>query len=140
MSEENTAIVRRFYDEVMGKGDFDALNQLVAPDFVDHGESMMGSPQGREALRQSIVAMHSSFPDFNVTIDDTIADGEMVGIRGTMKCTHQGKFMNVAPTGNELTWKGLAMFRVVDGKIVARWFNSDSLNILQQVGLAPVNF
>jgi steroid delta-isomerase-like uncharacterized protein len=135
MSEQTKAIVRRFYDEVMSTGNLVALDEVVAEDFQDHGESLMGSLRGRDSLKQSIVEMHQSFPDMNVCIEDMIDDGEMVGVQGLMRCTHQGEFMHVAPTGNQLSWKGLAMFRVVDGKIAERWFNSDSLSILQQVGL-----
>jgi predicted ester cyclase len=135
MSKQNKTIVRRFYDEVMSRGNLGVLDEVVAEGFQDHGESLLGSPQGRDSLKQAVVRMHQSFPDMNVYIDDMIADGEMVGVQGTMRCTHQGEFMHVAPTGNQLSWKGLAMFRVVDGKIVERWFNSDSLSILQQVGL-----
>jgi predicted ester cyclase len=139
MSEENKAIVRRFYTEVMGQGNLDVLDELVAEDFKDHGEALFGSPQSRDELRESIIGGHSIFPDFNVHIEDMIAEGEMVGVRGTMQCHHQGQFLNVAPTGNELSWKGLAMWRIVDGKIVERWFNSDSLSIVQQIGLVPTS-
>lgn len=135
MSEQNKAIVRRFYDEVMSRGNLGILDEVVAEGFQDHGESLMGSPQGRDSLTQEIVEMRQVFPDMNVYIEAMIADGEMVGVQGTMRCTHQGEFMHVAATGNQLSWKGLAMFRVVDGKIVERWFNSDSLSILQQLGL-----
>ncbi|MBK8508391.1 MAG: ester cyclase [Candidatus Competibacteraceae bacterium] len=56
-----------------------------------------------------------------------------------MRCLHQGEFLGIAPSGNELSWNGVALFRVVDGKIAERWFNSDSLSIAQQLGLvAPL--
>ena len=54
-----------------------------------------------------------------------------------MRCTHQGPFLGVGPTGHELIWNGLAIFRIADGKIAERWFNSDSISILRQLGLAP---
>lgn len=47
-TEENKAIVRRFYDEVMGQGRIEVMDE----NFVDHGEALFGSPQGREVLRQ----------------------------------------------------------------------------------------
>ncbi|MGH8930679.1 MAG: ester cyclase [Egibacteraceae bacterium] len=139
MSEENKAVVRRFYDEVMGRGNLDVLDELIAEDFNDHGEALFGSPQGRNALREAIIGGHNIFTDFNVYIEDMITDGDMVGVRGTMRCYHHGQFMSAAPTGNQLSWKGLVMWRVVDGKAVERWFNSDSLSILQQLNLVPVN-
>ncbi|MBK8271362.1 MAG: ester cyclase [Planctomycetes bacterium] len=73
--------------------------------------------------------------DLHVQLHDVIAAGEMVGVRGPMRCTQQGEFLGVSPSGNELSWNGLALFRIVDGKITERWFNSDSLSITQQLGL-----
>ena len=90
----------------------------------------------REVLRQGIAATHSILSGMNVHLEDVIAEDDLVGVRGTMRCTHQGTFLNVAGTGNELSWKGLAIFRIVGGKIVERWFNSDSLSVVRQLGIA----
>ncbi len=139
MSEANKAIVRRFYEEVMSQGNMNLLDEIMASDFKDHGETLFGSPQGRDTLKQGITASRAVFGDLHVQLHDVIADGEMVGVRGTMRCTHQGEFLGISPSGNELSWNGLALFRIVDGKITERWFNSDSLSITQQLGLvAPL--
>jgi len=139
MSEANKAIVRRFYEEVMSQGNMNLLDEIMASDFKDHGETLFGSPQGRDTLKQGITASRAVFGDLHVQLHDVIADEEMVGVRGTMRCTHQGEFLGVSPSGNELSWNGLALFRIVDGKITERWFNSDSLSITQQLGLvAPL--
>lgn len=137
MSEENKTIVRHFYEEVMNKGNVDLLDEIMAADFKDHGETLFGSPQGRDTLKQGIIASRSVFADLTVELHEIIADGEMVGVRGTMRCTQQGTFLGVAPSGNELSWTGLAMFRITDGKLAERWFNSDSLSIVQQIGIVP---
>ena len=86
-------------------------------------------------MKQGITRSRGVLGNLNVQLHDVIADGEMVGVRGTMRCIHQGEFLGVAPSGNELSWNGVALFRVVDGKITERWFNSDSLSIAQQLGL-----
>lgn len=137
MSEVNKAIVRRFYKEVMSQGNANVLDQIMVPDFKDHGETLFGSSQSRDALKQGVISARGIFASLSIQLHDVIADGEMVGVRGTMRCTQQGEFVGVAPSGNELTWNGLAVFRVVDGKITERWFNSDSLSIVQQLGLVP---
>lgn len=137
MSEANKAIVRRFYEEVMNRGNASLLDEIMAPDFTDHGEALFGSPQGRDALKRSIIETPTIFANLNVQLHDVIADGELVGVRGTMRCFQQGEFLGVSPSGNELTWSGLALFRVMNGKITERWFNSDSLSIVQQLGLVP---
>lgn len=125
------------YEEVMNRGNVHLLDEIMIPDFKDHGETLLGSPEGRAVLKLGIIATHNILSDLNVQLHDVIADGEMVGVRGTMRCIHQGTFLGVAPGGNELSWTGLAMFRIVNGKIAERWFNSDSLSIVQQLGIVP---
>lgn len=137
MIEANKRVVRRFYDEVMGQGRADLLDAIMVEDFVDHGEALFGSPRGRETLRQGVLALRGVLPDFNVVLDEVIAEGDLVGVRGVMRCTHVGSFLGVPGTGHELIWSGNALFRIVDGKIAERWFNSDGISLLRQLGLAP---
>jgi predicted ester cyclase len=135
--EENKVIVRRFYEEVMNNGDVELLNELMDAEFDDHGEALFGSPHGREVIKQGIIATRSILPDLHVSIEEMIAEDDMVAVRGIMRCTHQGEWLGVTPTGNELTWKGIAMFRLANGRLMQRWFNSDGLSIVQQLGLVP---
>jgi predicted ester cyclase len=134
MCEENKEVIRRFYREVMTEGSTDILDEIMAPDFRDHGETLFGSPQGRDTLKRGVAMTHSILADFRVDLHDVIADGDMVGVRGEMRCIQQGDFLGAPASGNELTWKGLAMFRLADGRIVERWFNSDSLTLVRQLG------
>lgn len=136
-TEDNKRIVQRFYEEVMNQGNVAALDEVMDVNFIDHGEALFGSPQGREALRQGIVMTHNILPDLHVSFEEIMAEDDLVGVRGTMRCTHQGPFLGVPATGHELSWKGLSIFRIANGKIVERWFNSDSVNIVRQLGLAP---
>jgi ketosteroid isomerase-like protein len=137
LQERNKAVVRRFYEEVMNQGNVDVLDEVMDAEFDDHGEALFGSPHGRTVIRGGIEAVHSILGDLNVHIEDMVASGDMVGVRGTMSCKLIGPFLGVQPTGNELKWGGIAMFQLQDGKIVRRWFNSDSLNIMTQLGLYP---
>jgi predicted ester cyclase len=136
-TEDNKRVVRRFYDEVMGQGRVEVLDELMLEDFVDHGEALFGSPHGRERLRQGIAGVHGILPDLHVALHDVIAEGDLVGVRGTMRCRHGGTFLGLPGTGHELTWVGIAIFRLEGGRIAERWFNSDSISILRQLGLAP---
>ena len=135
--ERNKAVVRRFYEEVMNKGNLDVLDEVMEEDFDDHGEALFGSPHGRAMLRGGIQMAHTMVSDMSVKLEDMVASGDMVGVRGSMSCRATGNFMGLEPSGNELAWKGIAMFRLKDGKITQRWFNSDSLSIMTQLGLYP---
>ena len=138
VQEQNKEIVRRFYAEVMGNGNMDSYHELVDERFVDHGETLFGSPQGRETLEMGIGYMHNLFEDFNVFLEDMIADGDIVGVRGTMRCKNIGAWLGTQASGNNLEWKGLAIFRIEDGKIKERWFNSDSMNVVVQMGVVQI--
>ena len=135
--DNNKAIVRRFYDEVMGQGRVEVLDEIMVEDFVDHGEALFDSPRGRETLRQGIAGTHEILAGLHVELHEIIAEGDLVGVHGTMRCRHAGAFLGVNPTGHELSWQGLAIFRIENGRIAERWFNSDSITILRQLGLAP---
>jgi predicted ester cyclase len=134
--EDNKIIVQRFYDEVMSKGIVNVLDEIMDENFVDHGEALFGSPQGRKTLKQGIAETHEILPDLNVHLEGIIAEADLVGVRGTMRCTHRGTFLGVPGTGHELSWRGIALFRIANSKIVERWFNSDSVSIVRQLGLA----
>lgn len=136
--EQNKKIVRRFYAEVMTAGEVDVCDEIVHEDFHDHGETLFGSLEGRQTLKDSIVGSHSIFPDLNVTLEDIVAADDYVGVRGDMRTHHtSGEFLGAEATGNELQWKGIAIFRIRDGKIAERWFTSDGLSIVQQLGVVP---
>jgi steroid delta-isomerase-like uncharacterized protein len=137
MSEaENKTIARRFNEEVWGRGDQAVLEELLDPDFVDH-DALPGQAPGREGHKQILIAFHSAFPDLNVTTDEILAEGEKVVSRWTARGTHQGELLGIAPTGNGVTIKGIDVLRVAEGRIVERWAQFNSLEMMQQLGVVP---
>jgi len=127
--EENKTIVRRFV-ETYNKGDLDLLDDLVAPDYVDHAHQL--SPEG---LKQVIRMALKAFQDYHETIEDIIAEGDKVWIRVTATGTHTGEFMGIAPTGKKITMMFVDMFRIANGKLVEYWEVRDQLDFLKQLGL-----
>lgn len=74
---------------------------------------------------------------FRYTVEDMIAEGDKVAARATASGTHQGDFLGIPPTGKHATWSEIHIGRVVDGKFVEHWANSDQLGLLQQLGVVP---
>jgi steroid delta-isomerase-like uncharacterized protein len=137
MSEaENKTIGKRFNEDVWGTGDEAALEELFAPDFVDHG-ALPGQTPDREGHKQTLAAFRSAFPDLNVTTEDIIAEGDKVVSRWTARGTHQGELLGIAPTGNGVTIKGIDVLRVAEGRIVERWAQFNDLEMMQQLGVVP---
>jgi steroid delta-isomerase-like uncharacterized protein len=133
---QNKTIARRFNEEVWGTGDQATLEELLDPDFVDH-DALPGQEPGREGHKQLLAAFHSAFPDLNVTTEDIVTEGEKVVSRWTARGTHHGELLGIAPTGNGVTIKGIDVLRVAEGRIVERWSQVNSLEMMQQLGAVP---
>lgn len=135
MSEQNKQVIRRAYDEVYNKGNLATVDELIASDFVVHlpGDDV----QGPEALKGYVSSLRNAFPDLEMTIDDQLADGDMVVTRWTARGTHTGPFQGIPPTGKRASFTGVDIDRFAGGKAVECWTNTDELGLLQQLGAIP---
>ena len=131
--EENKAIVHRAY-EAINQNNLDALDELVASDIVDH-DPVPGQGPGLEGVKQYFSSMHTAFPDFQMDVEDMIAEGDKVVARVKVGGTHQGEFMGIDPTGNRVTITGVDILRIAEGKIVEHWGKFDDLSMMQQLGV-----
>jgi steroid delta-isomerase-like uncharacterized protein len=135
--EENKAVVRRFselFGEFWRTGDVDALDEVLAPDFVYHQPM---TPPDREGFKQTLPMFRAAFPDMRYTVEDMIAEGDKVMDRIAWQATHQGEMMGIPPTGNTVTVTAIHISRIADGKIVERWGQPDNLGLMQQIGAIP---
>lgn len=131
--EENKRIVTDVFPAAWNHGDFGPAEKYVHPDIVDHFD---GS-RGIEAFIGFIKGFRAAFPDVHVPYHREIAEGDLVAHQWRMTGTHEGEFQGIPPTGKSLTWSGITIVRIADGKIVERWANVDVLGILQQLGVVP---
>lgn len=134
--EENKALVRRCFEELVVGANFSLLEELIHEDYVDHTQPP-GWPTDRAGLRRQIVYFHSAFPDLQVTIAEILAEGDLVAERQTMRGTHRGEFFGLHPTGRRVAMAGIHLFRIRDGKLVEHRANNDDLGLLQQLGGIP---
>ncbi|HEV8714651.1 MAG TPA: ester cyclase [Candidatus Binatia bacterium] len=122
--EDNKALVRRWFEEVLNKKDLAAIGNFIAPTYVGHAP---GAPdvKGPDGFRQRLTALHAAFPDLTETIEDMIAEGDKVVVRNTLRGTHRGEIMGMAPTGKPVTWTTMGILRIVNGKFEEGWIMSD---------------
>ena len=132
-TEGNTAIVRRFVEAVQSEGDLSVLDELAAPDYVNH-TARPGVPADREGLKQLTAMFRRAFPDGRMTIEDMVAEGDRVATRKTFRGTHQGELMGIPPTGKAVAIGLIDLVRLADGKVVESWSVADDLGLLQQLG------
>ncbi len=133
--DEVRAIVAK-YVYATNMGNFDAFDEFVVEDYVDH-DPVPGQKPGREGLKDAYRAFLAAFPDIWFTFEDLIAQGDLVVGRGVIQGTHKGEFLGVPPSGKVLHWTGTRMFRVKDGKVTEGWINFDVMGLLQQMGVVP---
>ena len=132
-AEENKAIARRGYEAINQKN-LDSLDEVVTSDITDH-DPAPGQDPGLEGVREYFSSLHTAFPDFQLNVEDMIAEADKVVARVSASGTHQGEFMGIDPTGNRVTITGIDILRIAEGKIVERWGNFDDLGMMQQLGV-----
>lgn len=136
-SEQNKTIVQRVDVEAFSAwGDLSVLDELVATDVVNH-TAPPHMQHGRESLRQLAQIWRAAFPDLRVTVDQTLAEGDLVVVAWTGSGTHLGDLFGIPPTGKRGVMSGIEFNRIQDGRIVERWGNNDQLGLFVQLGLAP---
>jgi steroid delta-isomerase-like uncharacterized protein len=129
MAAANKELVRRFYKEVYGDWNMALVDAVVSPRFVSH-DWPEGGPTGPQAFRDYYSALRSAVPDARYVVDDLIAEGDRVVVRWRMLGTHERAFGDIPPTGQPITLKGIAVYRLELGKLVERWVVSDVYGLL----------
>jgi predicted ester cyclase len=137
--EANRLIGHRVLLEIWSQGRLELADDLYAPDYVDH---VARGPepeevQGPGGLKAAVTLFRTAFPDLQYSIDDDMAEGDLVMTRFSARGTHLGPFLGAAPTGKEISYTGIDVNRVAGGRIVESWVQYDALGLLQQLGLAP---
>jgi steroid delta-isomerase-like uncharacterized protein len=115
----------------------DLVEEIYAPDYVAHDPTMPEDTRGVEGAREFYGMYRSAFPDTEITIEDQLAEGDMVATRWTARATHQGELMGVPPSGNRVEVPGVTISRIGGGKVVEEWNNYDALGMMQAIGAVP---
>ena len=134
-TEENKALTRRFWEEVFNGRNLDLIDELCAPNFVEHGTG--NEESNAEGLKQILSMWFNAFPDLHITIDDLLAEGDRCVTRWTGRGTHKGELMGIPPTGKQVTMMGISIDHIVGGKFVEDWTFEDQPYMMQQLGVVP---
>jgi len=128
--EENKAVILSLY-EADNKKDLSILDEVISPDFFDPTFNLRGA----KGYKQFETSFFKGFPDWIETIEDIIAEGNKVGVRFTGTGTHKGEWQGLVPTGKKVTFRGVQIWRLVDGKVVSKDSIPDLLDALKQLGV-----
>jgi steroid delta-isomerase-like uncharacterized protein len=135
----NIEVVREFHQRVLTEKDLDAAEELIAEDYVEHNPALPGGElAGRENLVEFWQQLFEAFPDLWIKEEDAFAEGETVVTRHVGRGTHEGAFMDLDPTGNEIEIDGIDVYVVEDGRLTESWISLDMFGLMQQLGAIPV--
>src|ERR1043166_5142306 len=134
-AEQNKALVRRFYEEI-DKGNLEAMDELVAEDYIDHNPPPFPFPPGREGLKQSFKLFWEATPGYH-RIEDQIAEGDKVVTRLTSFGKHVGDLPGAPRTNNDMEMTSITIHRIADGKLAEKWSEKDMIRMLRQIGVMP---
>ena len=130
--ENNRKVVREFYEEVFRKRNLDAVGQFMHDDYIQHNPD---AEQGKAGFIDFHRGFFAAVPDFCATINRMVAEGDLVFVYNTITGTHVGHgFLGYPPTGNQLKFDAVDMFRLRDGKLCEHWDVADTRALFTQVG------
>lgn len=129
--DETKALALRFF-EAFNTGDMATIAEMAREDYVQHSP---GVPADRAALIRFVDMFLKAFPDGRFHLEDMIAEGDKVLLRWTCQGTQRGTWMGSAPTGRQVRFVGMDLWRFENGQIVEAWFIADNLSLLQQLGM-----
>lgn len=137
MSEENKALLQRWFEEVWNKGRADAIDEMFDENGIAHGLS--DDPaypiKGPQNFRPFHTVFRDAFPNMMIVVEDMIAEGDKVAARCSVRAKHEGEFLGRAASHAPVAFTGIAIVRINNGKIVEAWNNFDFMTLHKQCGL-----
>ena len=136
-TEENKKFLKWFVEELINNKKFDEFRNHVTTDAVEHA-APPGMPTNIESTIQWFKMFAGAFPDFKYTLEDQVAEGDLVVQRATCTGTMKGELLGMKPTGKTATWSEIHTLRMKDDKIAEHWASVDQMGMLVQLGLVPM--
>jgi steroid delta-isomerase-like uncharacterized protein len=128
------AIVREYLDQVWKQRNRAAIDRYVAADYLQHAR---GTPPGRDGVRAFFAMIDTAFAGAEYLAEGFVAEGDRVSFRWTLRAKHTGPFQGLPATGRPVSFTGMSMVRVEDGKLAEYWGEQDTFGLLQQLGVLP---
>jgi steroid delta-isomerase-like uncharacterized protein len=133
-TEENKALARRFYNEVMNSHNLAAIKSFVTADFIDHNPSPGHTGKGLDDLTAQLGEILTAIPDLHVTTDLIVAEEDKVVTYLTLTGTNSGPFGGMPATHKPVKFNGVDIIQIKDGKATDRWGLTDDMSMLTQMG------
>jgi steroid delta-isomerase-like uncharacterized protein len=136
MEEANITQMKKFYTEVVNKGNLDLMDELCTENFIEH-EQLPGVKSNLEGVKQFFKMYRTAFPDLKFNIEQIFAKDDKVVTYITITGTQKAEFMGVPASGKKINLKGIDIVRFKDGKAVEHWGVTDTMTMMTQIGAIP---
>lgn len=134
--ESGKALVRRVIEQVWNEGDSEALEASVQPGFLRHHERNRDADlHGVDAFRDWVMAVRRALPDLRLSVEQILCENDKVMVHLQGAGTHRGTLGGMTATGTPLVFTSTAILRIADGRVAEAWVITDTLGILQQLGV-----
>jgi steroid delta-isomerase-like uncharacterized protein len=135
--EQNKATVRRWAEELWGRGNLAVADEIIAPDYIRHDPGDPFPARGPDDVKRIVTMLRAMLPDFAIQVEAIVAEGDVVVSRYTATATDTRGYMGLPPTGKSIRTPAIQIFRFANGKIVESWAARDDLGTLRQLGHLP---
>jgi steroid delta-isomerase-like uncharacterized protein len=137
MPADNKSTVRRLYEEVWNNRRLEVADQIISPSHALHDNHQSDSDIGPEAYKRNVRRFVAAFPDLRFTVEDMIAENDKVVACWSISGTHKGEYRGIPATSKKVSFEGITINHVADGKIIDSFANWDALGLMQQLGVVP---
>ena len=137
MASENQAVVRRLYEQVWNKRRLEVVDEVISPSHALHDPHFHATSIGPAAYKSRVERFLAAFPDLRLTIEDMITEKDKVVASWSISGTHQRDYEGIAPTHKKISFDGITIHHLANGKIMDSYVSSDTLGLMQQLGVVP---
>jgi steroid delta-isomerase-like uncharacterized protein len=134
-STQNYSVVRQCYEQVINRGNIDAVDEYFAPNFVEHAELLPGLPKNREGLKRYFTTLRKAFKDLHFEVEDEIVQEDKVVLRIRAEGSQQEEFLGIPSSGKHVQFPLIGIYRIANGKVAEHWGLADQQTALRQLGI-----
>ena len=135
-AEENKKLIEKIFNEVINERNFDKLDQIFAPNYVNYG--IPNSKPGPDGFKEILQQFLDAYPDMKITIEHLIAEGNMVATSGYWTGTNKGSFMGAAPSNKPVKVSYIDLWKIENSKCIENWVQMDMIGMMMQTGAMPM--
>lgn len=135
MEKNDLSVLRKIVEDGFGKCDLSVIDELIDDNCIEH---QFGMSPGKEGLKNSILSLHSGFPDMQYELQHTSETDGLVWVHYLASGTHTGSFMHRPPSGKKFIIDVIDIARVSNGRITEHWGMPDRFALMKQLGMMDI--